>query len=508
MDKLKEMLEMDPCYEQHIVSIKNIYEQYLFSILAPAMYEGFQSLYKRAYEIEKKFIAASKKNPTVENPGILVLFQTLLKDIPNLNTHKIRIETDRIKSSSKSADVFDDLVKAVCKSNIILLTYNVDHKRAVLLQTKYHESIIVHDFVHTCYVECARVFFCCSELFYHKYEPIVLNKNKRECYAIIKEAIQEAIRIMLPMKEILLEYNTQKYEQKEKNYFVPTGYTNINNLPAYPYPPGQDTSDEYIDANTMLNRDLSRYGRYTDHSLLEDDYEPEDENNEDEDEEDAEFGPNPNQNGDKDYSLLLEGGSESDSAINTDKPSKDKGQDSLIDDGESSKTGSNQHPKDSIEDNVSVNSNTSKSDKGDTPPVGTTDKDKDQRGGEKNGEQPNNYGLKMIDISGATHNKRGAASTYFNETMPDIKRRFEEYKKEKKIDTPPNTNSNDKKDSSVKPTKKDSPENDIQITRSTQSASIHSDITGSAPVDSVQKKSKDKKTEKDLDKLADDILKT
>src|SRR5579872_7448832 len=128
MDKLKDMLMMDPCYEQHIVSIKDIYEKHLFSILIPAIYEGYLSLYKRAYVLEKKYIIASKKNPNIENPGILVIFQTFVCDIPNLNNMRIRMETDRIKSSSKSAELFDDLVRAVCKANIILLTYNVDHK--------------------------------------------------------------------------------------------------------------------------------------------------------------------------------------------------------------------------------------------------------------------------------------------------------------------------------------------------------------------------------------------
>ena len=173
MDKLKDLLQMDPCYEQHIVSIKDIYEEHLFSILVPGIYEGFQSLYKRAYISEEKYIIASKKNPNIENPGILVLFQSMIKGVPDLNTHKIRHETDRIKSSTKSANIFDDLVRAVCKANIILLTYNIDHKRKDLLQSKFHESIPIHDFVHDCYIYAARNFYGCPELFYHKQEPIV-----------------------------------------------------------------------------------------------------------------------------------------------------------------------------------------------------------------------------------------------------------------------------------------------------------------------------------------------
>lgn len=215
MDKLKELLMIDPCYEQHIVSIKELYEQYLFSILIPAIYEGFQTTYNKSYEFEQKTINAAKQNPHIANCGILVFFQKCIKDIPNLSVHRIRTETERIKTSTKTSDILDDLIKAVCKSNIILLTYNVDHKRNELLQTKYHENIIIHDFIHNCYIHSAKIFYNNCELFYHINEPQVINQNKRTCYKIITKAIKESIRIMLPMKEILLEYTRQPYKQKE-----------------------------------------------------------------------------------------------------------------------------------------------------------------------------------------------------------------------------------------------------------------------------------------------------
>jgi hypothetical protein len=215
MDAIKHMLASNPCYEQHIVSIKQIYEDVLYTILVPAIYEGFVSLYTRARETEKKFIEASKRNPNIEPVSVLVLMQTLIRDIPNLNSHKIRNETDRIKSSTRSADIFDDLVKAVVKAYVILLTYNVDHKRKDLVESKYHENILIPDFIHGCYIQSARNFFGCVELFYHKYEPHILNQNKRTCHKIIKKSLGQAVIQMLPMKEILLEYVTQKYEQIE-----------------------------------------------------------------------------------------------------------------------------------------------------------------------------------------------------------------------------------------------------------------------------------------------------
>ena len=214
MNELLTLLKKEPCYEQHIVSIKQIYEQHLYSILIPEIYDGILSIYKKSINLEKEFIEASRNNPDIEHQSVLIIFQKCLKKIPSMNTHEMKIETDRIRSVSKCADIFDDIIKAVLKANITLLTYNIDSKRQNLLQTRYHENVIIHDFIHSCYIHSARMFFTRSELFYHKYEPIMLNSNKRSCHLIIKGAIDDAIRDMLPMKDILLEYNSHKYEQK------------------------------------------------------------------------------------------------------------------------------------------------------------------------------------------------------------------------------------------------------------------------------------------------------
>lgn len=211
-DKIKKLLKKNKCYEQHIVSIKETYENYLISIITPVLYEGFQSIYKNSVQLEKKYIEASKNNPNIENPGVLVIFQMLVKGIPNLNNHKIKKETDRIKAGSRNADIFDDLIKAVIKSNIILLTFNVDHQRKEIINSNFHSNIVTHDFIHNCYIECAKNLHGYPELFWHLYDPIEINRNKRETKKIIEKSVLDAIHKMLPMKEILLEYLTYKYD--------------------------------------------------------------------------------------------------------------------------------------------------------------------------------------------------------------------------------------------------------------------------------------------------------
>jgi hypothetical protein len=386
MDKLKEMLEMDPCYEQHIVSIKEIYEDSLFSILIPAIYEGLQSIYKQAMLYEKKHIEAAKKNPEIENPGVLVLFQDFIKQIPNLNTHRIRSETDRIKSSTKSADIFDDLIKAVVKANIILLTYNVDHKRKNLLQTKYHENVIIHDFIHSCYIQCARNFFGCVELFYHRLEPIEINQNKRICFKIIRESVAESIKLMLPMKEILLEYITQKYESKETmNPYLNEGLPGILGMNTFVNPENQE---EFIEANRAVDRDLMNHvGRKL---LIDSDSVG-----------DNDFGPG-SEYGGEDFAALI-----NDSGLSSNKDDTVNGDEN------------------EIENENEKNDSTNHSDKGSAESSKNSD-----------GSKSEIPGVRMIDISGAAA-KRGLAGEYFKEMMPDIKKEMEKYKTLAKTKIPP-----------------------------------------------------------------------
>jgi hypothetical protein len=486
MDKLKELLQMDPCYEQHIVSIREIYEDHLFSILIPAIYEGLQSIYKNAYEIELKYIKASKKTPEIENPGILIIFQKFLKDIPNLNTHIIRNETDRIKSSSKSADIFDDLIKAVCKANIILLTYNIDHKRKELIRTKYHENIIIHDFIHSCYIHSARMFFGCTELFYHNQEPIVLNQNKRTCYNIIRDAIKEAIRLMLPMKEILLEYITQKYEQKDTTRNIlgmgpmgtmgPIGQMrpigpinldqnhqqNMNNI-------FNKNQEEFIDANNMIERDLMNHQN---RSILEDDYDP----NDDENAFGQDMSPQ-NNNKQNDFSLLISESSDANDA--NDSILEYKEIKKLSEDGitmqrqhnsfDADKESVNSKSSDS-KNSVSILSGGKLSDNKDKKDNTEKDKNSDNVSG-------SDHGLKYVDIK-STLAKKGPVSAYFGDMMPIVKQKVNEYKKNRKLKkSSPDNNKNDE---------------DIQITRT-----ISDNIS-----DNKQKK------EIDTNKLVDNVLKT
>ena len=110
--------------------------------------------------------------------------------LKNLKLKGIHNETIRIKAASK-CDFLHNLLKAVIKANIILLSNS--RLEEINIEKKYLD-IPLDKFIHRCYIECARQFYNAPYLFYHDIRPIERKKHQRECYDIIKLSIKEAIR--------------------------------------------------------------------------------------------------------------------------------------------------------------------------------------------------------------------------------------------------------------------------------------------------------------------------
>ena len=175
-----------------LVETKNEYTIQLVNILTPHIFEGFESIYLESRKIIKKG----------EENKLLKAFQQFIKRIPNWNANLIETETKRIETASQ-CDFIDNLLKAVIKANIILLTNNNIKKEDI--DEKYLD-IPLSKFIHKCYVECARQFYTSPYLFYHDIKSIDKKRNQRDCNEIIKSSIKEAIRKMLPVQHILNKY--------------------------------------------------------------------------------------------------------------------------------------------------------------------------------------------------------------------------------------------------------------------------------------------------------------
>ena len=177
-----------------LVETKNEYTIQLINILSPHIYEGFESIYSESKKIIKKG----------EEKKLLKAFQQFIKRIPDWNTNLIDNETIRIRTASR-CDFLHNLLKAVIKANIILLSNSNNISNKSIIEKKYFD-IPLNKFIHRCYVECARQFYNSPYLFYHDMRPIERKRNQRDCYDIIKGSIKEAIRKILPVQHILNKY--------------------------------------------------------------------------------------------------------------------------------------------------------------------------------------------------------------------------------------------------------------------------------------------------------------
>jgi hypothetical protein len=190
----------------NIVEVKQEYTVFLTNILTPLLYEGICSIYVHAKNCDRQFIEAAKLDPNVKVPGVLKIFQMGLKEMATLSPASIEKETIRIKTASKCAEWFDNLVKAVIKSNIALLSNN----NLSNIDPTFHDKVDIKDFINKCYLETSNSIYNSPELFYHDYPTLQIKKNQQEIYAMIKLSIEEAIRKTLPYKLILEEYLTHR----------------------------------------------------------------------------------------------------------------------------------------------------------------------------------------------------------------------------------------------------------------------------------------------------------
>ena len=183
-----------------IVEAKKEFTIQLVNILSPLIYEGINSIYSEAKKISKK------------NNTILKTFQSFLKKIPKWENDMIEQETVRIITSLDTTFDIVNLLKAIVKSNIQILTNNNNN-----VDKKLYDDLKLADFIHRVYIESAREFWNNPYLMYHVYEPIDLKRNQRESINIIKECIRESIRKMLPRKYILEKYLGDELEKELVN---------------------------------------------------------------------------------------------------------------------------------------------------------------------------------------------------------------------------------------------------------------------------------------------------
>jgi hypothetical protein len=180
----------------YLVETKKEFTIQLVNILSPLIFDGMVSI----YDFAKK---TSKPNEELMN------FQKLLKRVLHWNPEMLNTETQRILSASNCPELLTDLVNAIIKANIMVLTNTPPEKKDTLKITFHIEF---SNFVHKTYIETARNVYQNPFLFYHEYTLYDLKRNQRDAMELIRASIKEAIRKMLPLKLILKEYLGSSFE--------------------------------------------------------------------------------------------------------------------------------------------------------------------------------------------------------------------------------------------------------------------------------------------------------
>jgi hypothetical protein len=200
------------------VETKTEYTTQLVNILTPLIFEGIQSIYTESLKVSN------------EANNVLKVFQSFLKRIPKWNPDMIKQESDRIMNNSKSFSWLSDLVKATVKSNIVVLTFNPNGKSTNKIDPKSYQDIKIEDFIHKIYIECARELWNNPYLMYHQYPAIELKRNQRDTINLIKESIREAIRKLLPVKQILEIYLGEQLEPDVPNDQFDRNITEVDEI--------------------------------------------------------------------------------------------------------------------------------------------------------------------------------------------------------------------------------------------------------------------------------------
>ena len=172
-----------------LVEQKNEYMKTLSTLLSQPIYDGIQSMFEEAVDLER------------DDENYLIVFQKLLKKIPKWNDAVLEEEAHRIMKSS-DCPWLEDLIAAIFRANTRILTAS----RNIKTNEIEYSSPKLPFFIHKCWIEAAREIYKNPYLFYLDASNREKQKNKRDILRIVENGVYEAVRKMLPVQKILEKY--------------------------------------------------------------------------------------------------------------------------------------------------------------------------------------------------------------------------------------------------------------------------------------------------------------
>lgn len=188
-----------------LVDAKKEYTNHLIDALRSGIITGLKALYDDADE-------ACKHDNTPKE--VIMEFQRNLERVPKWSQDVINKELKRIGKEADWNDNLSDLITATFITHTkVLAVLNKNNKKRIELKVPKSNH-----FIHLCYIESARKLWKAPYLFCVRgNNKIEQCRNIEETDNIIKVAIEETIRKLLPVKAILREYFDDEAEEEEPN---------------------------------------------------------------------------------------------------------------------------------------------------------------------------------------------------------------------------------------------------------------------------------------------------
>jgi hypothetical protein len=169
-----------------LVEAKREYLEQLSILMCPVMIDVFDEMYQEAYKLSK-------------GRQVLIMFQNLLRDVPQWNETMAKQHTDNI---ANRCAWFKDLVAAVFVSSVKILSAVRLSKDTKKLSVKLPSNEV---FIHSCYKNAAKDLYT---------NPYVFSENQTEherndkLYERFSKCVENTVKELIPVQEILQTYMT------------------------------------------------------------------------------------------------------------------------------------------------------------------------------------------------------------------------------------------------------------------------------------------------------------
>ena len=176
-----------------LVEAKREYIGQLCLLMCPVMIETYETMYEEAYKLTK-------------GRKVLVMYQKLLKEVPNWSDAMSKQHTDNI---TNRCAWFNDLLAAVFVSCVKILSavrLNKDNKK-ISLKLPTNEV-----FIQTCYNNAAKDLYRDPYIYHETQNEHTRNDKLYERFCV---CIETTVKELIPVQQILQTYMSQTQEGQD-----------------------------------------------------------------------------------------------------------------------------------------------------------------------------------------------------------------------------------------------------------------------------------------------------